>query len=501
MKNRILSLILVLSLLFATSFVLASCSGNDEAEVAFVSIDANPSVELTVEDGKVVSAYGANEDAQVLLYSEEGIVGEKVEDAVEKITALAIEYGYISEENTVVGTSVSSADDEYAASLNEKINEKIVASADENGLTITANAGETYSILRRLEALKEQNPDNAEIQALTVGKFKLALSASENGDVELSVAVTMDNEELIEIIQARHSKAEAFATAAFEQARLAADKAYETALGVLGDAVYLQYYVSNITKYPTSIGDALLYQIYTNGERMINFAADGVATINDVRDYSLGEEATEAALDALNLSSDEVEKIQNLDGEVTLGSIEAYADKLIKNSQASAELEAIKAELDAVIDSAEVELAERKAEFIKEYEEEILAIEESAQAAFDGIMLLIPAALKATVESGVDTFEESVEKLAADIQDGAITVSEIRESAELFGTKADELEEKMKAQIGEEGVADIAERRTEIEKTMSAQKKALDDALSKAESEAKAFLENAKNERIAKLQS
>ena len=487
-------------MLLATSLVLASCSGNEKGEVAFVSIDANPSIELTVEDGKVASVYAANEDAQVLLYSEDGIVGENVEDAVAKITDLAIEYGYISDENTVVGTTVSSEDGEYAEKLNKKINGKIVATADENGLTVTANAGETYSILRRLAELKAENPDNAQIQELTVGKFKLALSASENGEVELNVAATMDNEQLIEIIKNRHETTEAFATAAFEQARLAADMAYETALGVLSDAVYLQYYVSNITKYPTSIGDALLYQIYTGGERMIGFTADGVAAINNVRDYPLGEEATAAALEALDLTADDVEKIQNLDGEVTLRSIEAYADKLIKNSAASAELESLKAELDAAIDSAEIELAAKKAELIKEYEDEILAVKESAEQTFESILLLIPPTLKATIESGVNTFKESVEKLANDVEDGVITVSEIKESAELFGQKADELEEKMKAQIGEEGIAEISKKREEIEEKMSVQKKAFDEALSKAETEAKAFLEKAKNERIAKLQ-
>ena len=45
---------------------------NDIGEAAtFVTLDINPSIELTVDaNGIVVSVYGANEDGQILLYEE-----------------------------------------------------------------------------------------------------------------------------------------------------------------------------------------------------------------------------------------------------------------------------------------------------------------------------------------------------------------------------------------------------------------------------------------------
>lgn len=95
------------------AFSAVGCGEGDEGKAAtFVSLDVNPSVELTVDGkNKVVSVYGENEDGKVLLYDNgnivSGIVGEDVEKAVAKITDLAVEYGFLSEDNKVVNTSVS----------------------------------------------------------------------------------------------------------------------------------------------------------------------------------------------------------------------------------------------------------------------------------------------------------------------------------------------------------------------------------------------------------
>ena len=133
--KKFLSSTLCILLALTALFVLASCGKNGSP--SYVSIDINPSIELTVdEENKVVSVYAANEDANVLLYEETGIVGADVEDAVEKITQLALKLGYIDEENKVVGTTVSSENPEWAVALQEKVNTKITASAKELGFQL-----------------------------------------------------------------------------------------------------------------------------------------------------------------------------------------------------------------------------------------------------------------------------------------------------------------------------------------------------------------------------
>ena len=84
----LLTLVLCVTLLTVS---LAACNKDDGEDLtdatAFVTVDINPSVELTLNaEGKVLSAYGANEDGKVLLYGEAGIVGESVDKAVENIT-------------------------------------------------------------------------------------------------------------------------------------------------------------------------------------------------------------------------------------------------------------------------------------------------------------------------------------------------------------------------------------------------------------------------------
>ena len=134
MKKKILSVCAIVCA-FAMCLPLAACSDkrDDGAAVSFVGIDINPSIELTLDaKNKVISVSGANEDGQVLLYGESGIIGESAEKAVEKITKLAVSLGYLDEDNSVVLTNVTSAKKGKADDILKKINAKITATAGES---------------------------------------------------------------------------------------------------------------------------------------------------------------------------------------------------------------------------------------------------------------------------------------------------------------------------------------------------------------------------------
>lgn len=72
------ALSLLCALTMGTSVgMFAACGGNEntgndaKAIASYVSLDINPSIELTVDsENKVLSVYGGNEDGQVLLYEE-----------------------------------------------------------------------------------------------------------------------------------------------------------------------------------------------------------------------------------------------------------------------------------------------------------------------------------------------------------------------------------------------------------------------------------------------
>ena len=114
--KKIITTILLILMLSSIIITSASCSlikgtGNDKTDnggnndegkneitqskaQSFVSLDINPEITLTLdENGAVLTVVGENEDANVLLYGEETLVGMNIEAAVEKITALATELG------------------------------------------------------------------------------------------------------------------------------------------------------------------------------------------------------------------------------------------------------------------------------------------------------------------------------------------------------------------------------------------------------------------------
>jgi hypothetical protein len=156
--------------------------GKDAA--AFVALDINPSIELTLDENDVVvSVYGANDDGKLLVYNENaGIVGKKVDTAVAYITNLALEMGYLCEDNSQVSTYVSSGNGGNADGLRNKINAKIVETAEAKELSVTVDVDTAFAVLCELEELKSFYPENTAIQNLTPGKFRLALSASGDGD-------------------------------------------------------------------------------------------------------------------------------------------------------------------------------------------------------------------------------------------------------------------------------------------------------------------------------
>ena len=85
------------------------CNPNDPADpqdpsvaTAYVNIDINPSIDLVIDQyGKVMSVNANNDDARVLLYNETGIVGKTIEEAVKKITTLAKNLGYLTDEDII----------------------------------------------------------------------------------------------------------------------------------------------------------------------------------------------------------------------------------------------------------------------------------------------------------------------------------------------------------------------------------------------------------------
>lgn len=493
MKKKLMALGLS-AILAATCASLVACnpdSSKPQEAVSYVSMDINPSVELTLDkNNKVVSVYGANEDGQVLLYGEASLVGMDVEAAVDKITALAIELGYIDENNKVIQTSVSGSAN--SGDILNKINAQITASASGLNMSVNVSGADAYSLMRKLAQVKEQYPDNEAVQALTPEQFKLVISASEAGGISIEAAVNLDTDKLIKMVSDAHKSAKEYATQAYNKATVLANDAYDAAVGAVTDGIYTTYYMAH---HPLKAYYGFAYQGYKTSARGLNKIADALDFVEEMSDYPLDEAQVARIAEILGVEAD---ALKNANGEITVRSIEAYADKVFKNSEASEELENIKDELTVALASVESAISAKIDELSQEYAPQIEVIEASVNTIIDGIKgleTLIPPTVMTQLTAIKNDLTELVNAMSEIVSDGKISSTEIRALAKTMAAKSEVALEEINNDLSDDELKEIAELQQSAIDSIASAKAQLDSAIADAEQSAKEYLEQLKNNR------
>lgn len=492
--KKILSAIVASVLALGMCGPLAACNKNDDKS-AYVSIDINPSVELVIgEDGLVAGVRGVNDDGLELVYGESGIIGESAEDAVEKIVSLAVSEGYLDENNSVVNTTVSAKNDKYLKKLTKNVNASITATADKSGLDVKIDAEGTYSLRRRLEEFKKAHPDNKVVQSLSLATFKLAFSLSETGEISLEAAVELENDELIDLIKEYDSKVEAYATEAYNLAKKQAQAAFDKAVTLYTYSEYTQFYARNIlTHYETAYLGGV-YQTYASAALMMDSVKKVAEYANRSVNYPLSEEQAKEIADVLGLESTEPLKDRN--GNVTVKSIEAYADKLFKNSDLNAELSAKADALTAKLKATETAIQEKINALCVEYKDEIAAIVEAAEDAYSALMTVIaavPEEYKQAFNAILNELNETLTALKDWANDEKTYFSDLDTFTARLKSQADKYLGKIKNDLTEEEWNSVQNNiARDIENAKIAQAN-YNKALEKAEAEAKAYIEALKN--------
>ncbi len=512
MKKIITSIILILML---SSIILTSVScslitgntGNDNTDkggnddgatnetasnaASFVSLDINPEITLTLdENGAVLTVVGENEDANVLLYGEETLVGMNVEEAVEKITALATELGYLSEENGAVTVLADGC--ESSEKLNElvsKISAKITATAQNSGLSVTVDTEGSYSLLRQYEAFKAEHPELAD--SVSISKYKMALTARENGDITLEGALELDDSELIARISKAHEDIETYYTDVYEERRAEAMRIYELALETEVDKVYVEYLTANGKGMSFEMLYAYVYQMYAITSRGLNAAADTIEFFDTARNYELDDAKVAAIAEDLGLGEDEVEKLKNEDGKVTLDSVLDYVDVYMKNAGEDVDKEAIKAAIEESIASAEADVIAEANRLAEEYKPQIQAVIDSAElikSTYDSMLALIspilPPAVKEELTGLMANYEAAIVLLNELIDGGTPTTDALREVALDLAESADETLAKLEAMLSDEAKADIEARKQAKREARAAERAAFEETIAKARKDA-----------------
>ena len=437
MKKKLLSLICAcLAIIISISAVGCNNTTTQAQAQSFVSLDINPAIELTLDQNdNVLSVRGTNEDGQVLLYGETGLVGVNIDYAIEKITALAVELGYLSEENSVIDTIVSSKNADKLQALQDKVNAKITAKARGLGITVETTGKGVYSLLRKLEQFKAEYPDNEIIQNLTVEQFRLALSASETGEVTLECAVEMSTEELIKLISDTHKAMKDYATDAYRKAKAKAENEYEKALGEVIDGIYQRKGIINGT----------LYKAYKTMARTL----DGIAKIMhsevDIGEHQISESAVTGIMAVLNI--DDVSVLKNSDGIITLESIYDYVDKIMKNLSET-EAEQLKTAIDAALDEIESAVDDMILTVGSEYETQI------------NELIGVVKGFLATIDSNPWVAEKlsEINALIEELEQaliGGITYEEIHGIAQEFDAKAQAIKTQIENQLNKADRNDV----------------------------------------------
>ena len=464
---------------------------------AYVSLDINPEISLTVDENNLITGiFAENEDAQILLYGEEDFTGMDYESAVEKITFLAVELGYLDEENKVIGVMVSSENEEKVTEIKDKIEEKVKKIAEEKEIEITTSDEGAYSLICDLEELKEKYPDNEKIQKLTKEKFRLAKTAYESGEMTVEEAVELEEKELISRLDNAFKRIDKFATKSYDEARKNAEIVYESAVNSLLDALYSEFYMSNIENYSSTYYYGALYQLYTSSYRSYILLAEKLLEESDVVNEELTEEQKVEIAKALGIEN--MEELANENGEITLDSVENFVDKYVKNSKDRGELDRVKGQLKDRFERIEKEISERveKEKLEKPLEEGKHNFSEQILNAIEHISRMLPQEAKAELDSYVNEYKQ-ITSCALD----GLTKEEASLIAENLKLKAEELLDKIARAIGEENVKAIEEQKAKIEDGLTKEKAECEASIENAKNEARGYLENAKKERREKTKN
>ena len=513
--TKLIALLLALSLCFA----FASCMGTDNegnkngeeasASTTYVEIEINPSIELTVNnDGNVVSVYGANDDAKILLYEEESkIVGKKYEEAVAYITELAVELGYLSEENSDFSTTVVSSGSSDAETIKSKIDAKITSTAGGLGLTVSADMETAFKLIRELEAFKAKNPESAAIQALTPSKYKLVLSASNSGEITVEAAAELSDEALIKEVKKAHSTIESYATDAYLEAKARATALFESSMGVLYDGIYTTVYTARAASvlsnpaYLNTIHYGASYQAYKTSARTYAAVLEIMKFANEYTSLALPEASVNEI--ALALGILDTSPLRDGNGNITLDSVIAYTNEFMRTNEVS---EQVKQAVGEAISNAEA-AAELVAISSDVYAAELNALKVSIQNVITTVsgvssafLPLLPADAKAEFEACLLDLDETYANITRIIEEGDTSDSVMALSLE-SENKASEILQKINADLIEDEKATVKSMESQLEASIQALTSDFNARLTAAETEAKQYLSDKRAERERAAQS
>ncbi|MDE7190921.1 MAG: hypothetical protein K2O35_00380 [Clostridia bacterium] len=466
--KKTVAILVILVMAIGAAACFAGCDAGEKTPVAtsYVSIDINPSIRLVLDkDQKIMSYSCENDDALVLMYGEV-IIGMDIQEASQKIMDLAVKMGYLTKDNCGVQVSVSSDNSKVESNILDKIGVAVNNTDEKLTFEINYDKEGSFVLNYQLAKLKEQNPNNEYYQNLTAGKLRLINSAmAADLSLKMDDAVKMTTQQLLEIVDSAYGKLEDYSTKAFEAAKLAAEQVYQTAVVTAQETVYLAKYM----EYKGVIEGGLAAAQYGGlsiAAKSVELLAKSVVFAQDTADKLLAEGDVIAIAEQLGV---DVEALKDAQGNVTVESIGAYVDKVAKNS-ADGLTQEMRDRLDGAV---------QKLEDCKEQ--------------------LQDKPLSQDVVAQIQALIASIQINDIDFKD--FTVEDLKDIAVQLESKAADAKAKMDASLTDEQKQGIAEAQQQAVAKLDGALAQYNQAVAKAEQEAKDTLSRIKNSRLESLAS
>ncbi|HCE34619.1 MAG TPA: hypothetical protein DEQ88_04555 [Clostridiales bacterium] len=316
-------------------------NNKDKDQVSYVAVDINPSVEFLVDkDGKVVTVIPENEDAQILLSGEE-LEGLTFEAAIDKVGKLAVECGYLKDENNKVTVTVS-GNAELSASLYDVAKAAIETAGKTVGAVVSE--GTNYLLEKEVVYLKSNNQGKEGYDTLTAGKLRLIKTAMlADRTLTMDDAVKMSEEDLVKRVNEHKEYLKGKVETSLAIATEGATTLYEVSKQAYLDTAYVSVASQSIKSDPVGGGA----KTYNAAKYLALNATYGILTgVSDMLDiYKANPVITED--DVLNLlnfvdaDADEeavavVNEIKAAYGECTLDNIQKYIKSLAYDEEGNA---------------------------------------------------------------------------------------------------------------------------------------------------------------------
>ncbi len=430
-------------------------------EEAFVTIDINPSVELTLgTDRAVTSILAVGDDAAILLWQEE-LLGLDVEAAVAKITRLALELGYLTEENATVSITITTDGGVTQEQLFEDIDRTIEQTGADAGVTVRVEEGVDLVLSHELERVRKENADKSGYDSsLTLARYRLVKAAMDaDPSLTMDAAVLLSNDKLTDRVGEARSTAEEVLDRAALLAQDEAYFAYENAKQTMLDSAYTAVYAARRDLSSLLNNRGATYAACRLAHRTVSHYADTMQAL--VEDPMLDGEDIRQLAEILQIDADAYEAfrqaITDEEGRVTRRSVEGYLNKLYKNMDEDdrAVLDAAYVQVLALFDRLGAE-----ASLIKE----------------DGRLLISGALFGLGISMEVKTYEDLPALLAA-IE---------KKTNDVYARMEEDLTENEKAEVAEMQ-AEMSEKLSELEadyqESMEEARMRADERLAKEKSE------------------